>query len=83
MAAMAAVHDLGHVEEDHGAQEFQELRSILNDPVNHFMTSSVIFDPQEELLWVGSQSVSEDFKVLKISDPIRFGPHVGLASGQP
>eukprot|EP00794_Sanderia_malayensis_P005348 gene5348-6019_t len=37
-------------------QEFHELRTILNDHVSQCMTTSVAFDPQEELLWVGTAS---------------------------
>ncbi|XP_065071436.1 PAN2-PAN3 deadenylation complex catalytic subunit PAN2-like [Rhopilema esculentum] len=35
-------------------QEFHELRAFMNDQYN--MTTSVVFDPQEELFWVGTNS---------------------------
>ena len=38
-------------------QEFHELRAFMNDQYN--MTTSVVFDPQEELFWVGTNSVSK------------------------
>ena len=51
---------MGEAGEDLG-QEFHELRTALNDHVNHCMTNSVVFDPQEELLWAGTESVSKGF----------------------
>ncbi len=59
---MAAL-SVGEAGEDLG-QEFHELRTALNDHVNHCMTNSVVFDPQEELLWAGTESVSKGFITL-------------------
>ena len=50
--------------EDLGLVDFRELRTALNDQVNHCMTNSVVFDPQEELLWAGTESVSKGFLTL-------------------
>ena len=38
-------------------QEFHETRTFINDHVNNYMTTATVFDPQEELLWVGTESV--------------------------
>lgn len=61
MAAMS-----GREEEESLGQEFHELRTFLNDNVNHYMTTSVAFDPQEELFWVGTDSVRYQLRNLSL-----------------
>ena len=42
-------HDVAH--------EFREVAAFMNDHFTNFSTATVAFDCQEELLWVGTESV--------------------------
>ncbi len=39
-------------------EEYQEIRSVFNSGRDHSGISTVLFDPLEELVWTGNQSVS-------------------------
>ena len=49
--------------EAHLEGEYQELHSLMIDGGNRFGASTVAFDGQEELLWVGNLGVSVWFKM--------------------
>ena len=44
---------------EHGiGQEFHEVAAFMNSHFTGYSTATVAFDSQEELLWVGTESVS-------------------------
>ena len=55
-------------------EEYQEIRSVFSTGRDHSGVSAVLFDPLEELVWTGNQSVGTTYVNLHVCVLLFYWP---------